>query len=160
MSTFWPSMRSSSPPIANAATSSPTGCLRARGASETMFLRRGYHPAAPESVWCPNAEVITRPRFSTLSYAEPSKVTRLPKRSAVVAFYGADVYAFAELIRRQRGRGRGGAGIAQPEDEKRPGRALSGWRGRLSGGDRRHRHGAEHGSRPCGARQHRQIRRA
>ncbi|MEM8952342.1 MAG: helicase-related protein, partial [Pseudomonadota bacterium] len=76
--------------------------LRARGASETMFLGADtIRPLLKRLV--PEAEVLTRPRFSTLSYAEPSKVTRLPKRSAVVAFTARDVYAFAELIRRQRG---------------------------------------------------------
>ena len=34
----------------------------------------------------PEAEVITRPRFSFLTYAPSSKVTRLPRRSAIVAF--------------------------------------------------------------------------
>ncbi len=76
--------------------------LRSRGTGETMFLGADtIRPLLKRLV--PEAEVITRPRFSTLSYAEPSKVTRLPKRSAVVAFTARDVYAFAELIRRQRG---------------------------------------------------------
>ena len=76
--------------------------LRARGAAETIFLGADtIRPLLKRLV--PEAEVITRPRFSTLSYVEPSKVTRLPKRSAVVAFTARDVYAFAELIRRQRG---------------------------------------------------------
>ncbi len=51
----------------------------------------------------PDAEVVTRPRFSTLTYTAPAKVTRLPKRSAVVAFTAQEVYAFAELVRRRRG---------------------------------------------------------
>jgi len=76
--------------------------LRARGAGETIFLGADtIRPLLKRLV--PEAEIITRPRFSTLSYAQPSKVTRLPKRSAVVAFTARDVYAFAELIRRQRG---------------------------------------------------------
>ena len=76
--------------------------LNARGHDETMFLGADtIKPLLKRLV--PEAEVITRPRFSTLAYVEPSKVTRLPKRSAVVAFSARDVYAFAELIRRQRG---------------------------------------------------------
>ncbi len=76
--------------------------LHARGGQETMFLGADtIRPLLKQLV--PEAEIITRPRFSTLSYVEPSKVTRLPKRSAVVAFSARDVYAFAELIRRQRG---------------------------------------------------------
>ncbi len=76
--------------------------LNARGRDETIFLGADtVRPLLKRLV--PEAELITRPRFSTLSYIEPSKVTRLPKRSAVVAFSARDVYAFAELIRRQRG---------------------------------------------------------
>jgi ATP-dependent RNA helicase SUPV3L1/SUV3 len=51
----------------------------------------------------PEAEVISRPRFSTLTYSGTKKLTRLPRRSAVVAFSAADVYELAELMRRQRG---------------------------------------------------------
>ena len=50
-----------------------------------------------------NAEYVCRPRLSTLSYTGDKKVTRLPPRSAVVAFTIADVFSLAELIRRQRG---------------------------------------------------------
>ncbi|MFX4937324.1 helicase-related protein, partial [Acinetobacter baumannii] len=38
-----------------------------------------------------------------LTYAGYKKLTRLPPRSAVVAFSATDVYAIAEMIRRQRG---------------------------------------------------------
>ena len=56
------------------------------------------------AAWCPRLEVITRPRFSTLSYTGPrKKLTRLPPRSAVVAFSAADVYRLAEAMRRQHG---------------------------------------------------------
>jgi ATP-dependent RNA helicase SUPV3L1/SUV3 len=51
----------------------------------------------------PEAEFSHRERFSRLSYVGPKKVTRLPPRSAVVAFSAANVYALAELLRRQRG---------------------------------------------------------
>src|SRR5205085_9265294 len=51
----------------------------------------------------PEAEHVSRPRFSTLSHTGYKKVTRLPPRSAVVAFSMADVFSLAELIRRQRG---------------------------------------------------------
>src|SRR6202008_2551713 len=44
-----------------------------------------------------------RPRFSKLTYVGPKKATRLPARSAVVGFSANEVYAIAELIRRQRG---------------------------------------------------------
>ena len=51
----------------------------------------------------PGAHVLTRPRLSQLTFAGEKKLTRLPRRSAVVAFSAEEVYAIAELIRRQRG---------------------------------------------------------
>ena len=47
--------------------------------------------------------VVTRPRLSHLAYAGQKKITRLPARSAIVAFSADEVYAIGELIRRQRG---------------------------------------------------------
>ncbi len=76
--------------------------LHARGLEETMFLgAETVRPVLQKLV--PEAEYITRPRFSTLAYTGPQKLTRLPPRSAVVAFSAAEVYATAELMRRQRG---------------------------------------------------------
>ncbi|SOD94702.1 helicase-related protein [Caenispirillum bisanense] len=76
--------------------------LRARGMRETMFLgSETIKPLIRELV--PGIEVVTRPRLSQLSYAGAKKLTRLPRRSAIVAFSAADVYAIAELVRRQRG---------------------------------------------------------
>src|SRR3546814_15906066 len=63
----------------------------------------------------PEAEFVTRPRFSTLTYSGPQKLTRLPPRSAVVAFSAAAVYAAAELIRRQRGGNAVLPGALRPE---------------------------------------------
>ena len=51
----------------------------------------------------PEAEITTRPRFSTLSYVGPAKLSRLPPRSAIVAFSAEQVYAVAEMLRRMRG---------------------------------------------------------
>ncbi|MGC2854837.1 helicase-related protein [Novispirillum sp. DQ9] len=76
--------------------------LHARGQLETMFLgSETIRPLLRQLV--PGAEFITRPRFSQLSYTGPRKLTRLPRRSAVVAFSAADVYSIAEMIRRTRG---------------------------------------------------------
>ncbi|HIP80197.1 MAG TPA: disulfide oxidoreductase, partial [Kiloniellaceae bacterium] len=76
--------------------------LHARGLAETMFL--GAETIRPVlQALVPEAEYIGRPRFSTLTYTGPQKLTRLPPRSAVVAFSASEVYATAELIRRQRG---------------------------------------------------------
>ena len=76
--------------------------LHARGLQETMFLGADtIKPLVKRLV--PNVEHVSRPRFSTLSYTGHKKVTRLPPRSAVVAFTVADVFSLAEVIRRQRG---------------------------------------------------------
>ncbi|HEX3537199.1 MAG TPA: helicase-related protein [Stellaceae bacterium] len=76
--------------------------LHARGLTETMFLGADtIRPLMRRLV--PNAEYVSRPRFSTLRYTGYKKVTRLPPRSAVVAFAVADVFSLAEVVRRQRG---------------------------------------------------------
>jgi ATP-dependent RNA helicase SUPV3L1/SUV3 len=76
--------------------------LHARGRYETMFL--GAATMAPLiRALAPDAEIVTRERFSALTYAGAKKISRLPRRSAVVAFAADEVYAIAELIRRQRG---------------------------------------------------------
>ncbi|ANC90434.1 disulfide oxidoreductase [Azospirillum humicireducens] len=76
--------------------------LNARGMVETMVLGSdSMQPMIRRLV--PKAEFISRPRFSQLTYAGYKKLTRLPPRSAVVAFSATDVYSIAEMIRRQRG---------------------------------------------------------
>ncbi len=76
--------------------------LHARGLVETMFL--GAETIRPLLArLAPQAEIETRPRMSQLGYAGPIKLSKLPPRSAVVAFSAAEVYAIAELIRRRRG---------------------------------------------------------
>ncbi|MEZ0496508.1 helicase-related protein [Sphingomonas sp. IW22] len=76
--------------------------LHARGFAETMILgSNSLRPMLKSLV--PDAEIIGRPRFSTLSYAGARKLSRLPKRSAIVAFSAEEVYAVAEAIRRMRG---------------------------------------------------------
>ncbi len=76
--------------------------LRARGREETMILGSdALRPMVRALV--KDAEIIGRPRFSTLSYAGARKLSRLPRRSAIVAFSAEEVYAVAEAIRRMRG---------------------------------------------------------
>ena len=76
--------------------------LHARGKYETMLL--GASTMAPlVRRMLPDAEIVSRERFSNLTYAGSKKLTRLPRRSAIVAFSADQVYAIAELIRRQRG---------------------------------------------------------
>ncbi|MGY4394994.1 ATP-dependent RNA helicase SUPV3L1/SUV3 [Sphingomonas sp. UYAg733] len=76
--------------------------LRARGREETMILgSEALRPMLKALV--PEADIQNRPRFSTLSYAGARKISRLPKRSAIVAFSAEEVYAVAEMLRRLRG---------------------------------------------------------
>jgi ATP-dependent RNA helicase SUPV3L1/SUV3 len=76
--------------------------LHARGREETMLL--GAETMAPIiRRLIPDAQIERRERFSKLSYGGFRKLTRLPPRSAIVAFSAANVYALAELLRRQCG---------------------------------------------------------
>jgi ATP-dependent RNA helicase SUPV3L1/SUV3 len=76
--------------------------LHARGEEETLFLGAETMRGAIQR-FVPEAHFITRPRFSDLAYTGHKKLTRLPRRSAIVAFSAEDVYGIAELVRRQRG---------------------------------------------------------
>lgn len=76
--------------------------LNARGRRETMFLgAETMRPLLRQLL--PEARFISRPRFSQLKYAGSNKLSRMPRRSAIVAFSADAVYGIAELIRRQRG---------------------------------------------------------
>ena len=76
--------------------------LNLRGSQETLLLGAATMRGIIEQL-LPGVHVVVRPRMSVLSYGGQKKLTRLPQRSAVVAFSGDEVYAVAELIRRQRG---------------------------------------------------------
>ncbi|ADZ68834.1 Helicase conserved C-terminal domain protein [Polymorphum gilvum SL003B-26A1] len=76
--------------------------LNLRGRSETLLLGAATARPLLEKL-IPGLNVVTRPRMSVLSYSGSKKISRLPTRSAVVAFSSGEVYAIAELIRRQRG---------------------------------------------------------
>ncbi|QKP78692.1 helicase [Methyloligella sp. GL2] len=73
-----------------------------RGSSETLLLGSDTMREAIRDL-LPGANLVSRPRLSKLSYAADKKITRLPRRSAIVAFSANEVYAIAELVRRQRG---------------------------------------------------------
>jgi ATP-dependent RNA helicase SUPV3L1/SUV3 len=76
--------------------------LRARGREETLILGSDtLRPLIRKLL--PEAEIVSRPRFSTLRYAGAAKLSRLPPRSAVVAFSAEQVYALAEMLRRFKG---------------------------------------------------------
>lgn len=76
--------------------------LHARGREETMILGSGAVAPLVRTL-VPEAEIVERPRFSTLAYAGAKKISRLPRRSAIVAFSAEEVYAVAEMLRRLRG---------------------------------------------------------
>ncbi|MBN2753104.1 MAG: hypothetical protein JXQ84_10395 [Rhodospirillaceae bacterium] len=76
--------------------------LHARGISETLFLGSDTMRGLISRL-IPGVEIQTRPRLSQLSFAGSKKLTRLPRRTAVVAFSAADVYAIADMVRRHRG---------------------------------------------------------
>ena len=72
--------------------------LNARGREETILLGSAtLEPMVRQLI--PGAQVEERPRFSTLSYAGSAKLSRLPPRSAIVAFSVEQVYQVAELLR-------------------------------------------------------------
>ncbi|MCJ8519901.1 ATP-dependent RNA helicase SUPV3L1/SUV3 [Pseudorhizobium tarimense] len=76
--------------------------MHLRGREETLLLGAGTMRRILERL-LPGINVIERPRMSQLFYAGQKKITRLPQRTAIVAFSADEVYAIAELIRRQRG---------------------------------------------------------
>ena len=76
--------------------------LGARGMHETLFLGAMTMRESIRSI-IPEAQFVFRERYSVLSYAGPKKISRLPGRSAIVAFSTDQVYAIAELLRRQKG---------------------------------------------------------
>ena len=76
--------------------------LHARGTHETLLL--GSDPMRNALIQLGlDVDTEHRERFSELSYVGPLKITKLPKRSAIVAFSAQEVYAIAELMKRQRG---------------------------------------------------------
>jgi ATP-dependent RNA helicase SUPV3L1/SUV3 len=76
--------------------------LHRRGREETLVLgAQTVRPMVERLL--PGAHILSRPRLSQLTYTGDRKITRLPRRSAIVAFSADEVYAIAELIRRQRG---------------------------------------------------------
>lgn len=92
--------------------------LNARGRDETMLL--GSATLAPMvKALVPEAEIVERPRFSTLRHAGSAKLSRLPPRSAIVAFSAEQVYAVAEMLRRFRGGAAVVMGALSPDTRNR-----------------------------------------
>ncbi|WP_300031687.1 helicase-related protein [uncultured Roseobacter sp.] len=76
--------------------------LRARGLHETLFLGSDTMRGAIREL-VPGAQFVQRERMSELTYIGPKKISRMKPRSAIVGFSVENVYAIAELIRRQKG---------------------------------------------------------
>src|SRR6476660_9356294 len=76
--------------------------LNRRGREETLVLGAATVRPMVERL-LRGANIVQRPRLSTLIHTGDKKLSRLPRRSAIVAFSADEVYAIAELIRRQRG---------------------------------------------------------
>lgn len=76
--------------------------LHARGLHETLFLGADTMRGALAGLVA-NHSYVKRDRFSTLTYSGSKKISRMPERSAIVGFSVENVYAIAELIRRQKG---------------------------------------------------------
>ena len=76
--------------------------LHARGSLETLFLGADTMRSAIAEL-VPKAQFMYRERLSELVYAGSKKISRMPGRSAIVGFSVDNVYAIAELLRRQKG---------------------------------------------------------
>src|ERR1700729_440086 len=76
--------------------------LNRRGRDETLLLGAATMRGIIERL-LPGANIVTRPRLSQLEFAGDRKITRQQRRTAIVAFSADEVYAIAELIRRQHG---------------------------------------------------------
>ncbi len=92
--------------------------LHARGREETMLLGSATMQPMIKAL-LPGTEIEERPRFSTLTYSGARKLSRLPPRSAVVAFSVEQVYAVAEMLRRFRGGAAVVMGGLSPETRNR-----------------------------------------
>lgn len=92
--------------------------LNARGREETLLLGSAtLEPIVRQLI--PRATIEARPRFSTLTHAGPAKLSRLPPRSAIVAFSSEQVYVMAEMLRRFRGGAAVVMGALSPETRNR-----------------------------------------
>lgn len=76
--------------------------LHSRGSEETLFMGSDTMERLIRKL-VPEVEIVRRERFSTLSYCKPVKISKLPRRTALVGFSSNEVYALAEILRRQKG---------------------------------------------------------
>ena len=76
--------------------------LYTRGEKLTMFLGSQIMKNIIHDL-VDNVEFIKKERFSQLSYSGYKKISRLDGKTAIIAFSIEEVYAIAELVRRQKG---------------------------------------------------------
>ena len=76
--------------------------LNARGDKLTMFLGSHTMKSIISSL-INNVEFVSRERYSKLTYNGYKKISRLNPKTALIAFSVEEVYAIAELVRRQKG---------------------------------------------------------
>ena len=76
--------------------------LNLRGEKLTMLMGSNTIKSIIEKL-SDDIEFINKERFSKLSFSGHKKISRIERKSAVIAFSAEEVYAIAELIRRQKG---------------------------------------------------------
>ena len=76
--------------------------LESRGTKLTMFLGSQVMAKIIEEL-VENVEFENKERYSKLSYSGIKKISRLDRKVAIIAFSIEEVYAIAELVRRQKG---------------------------------------------------------
>ena len=76
--------------------------LNARGNKLTMFLGSHTMKGVIKSL-INEVEFVSRERYSKLTYSGYKKISRLNPKTALIAFSVDEVYAIAELVRRQKG---------------------------------------------------------
>ncbi len=76
--------------------------LNMRGSHLTMFMGSSTIKAII-SMLNDDIEFINRQRLSKLTYSGHKKISRINRKTAIIAFSAEEVYAIAELIRRQKG---------------------------------------------------------
>ena len=76
--------------------------LNARGKELTMLLGSQVMKKIINNL-LENVEFVKKERFSKLSYSGYKKISRLDRKVAIIAFSIEEVYAIAELVRRQKG---------------------------------------------------------
>ncbi len=76
--------------------------LNLRGEKLTMFMGSNTIKNIISKLDA-DIEFVYKDRFSKLSYVGHKKISRLDRKTAIIAFSSEDVYAIAELIRRQKG---------------------------------------------------------